>query len=139
MFRKIASLVYSAGAYVLFLGAFFYLIAFTNNLTPHSVSGEPSIPPLPAALVDIALITLFGFQHGIMARPGFKRRWTRIVPPHLERSTFVCVCGSPGYRHRQMLATDQGRSMERKRGRIRDRVCDLVTWIPGHSSGEFSH
>lgn len=89
MLRKIASLVYGAGAYVLFLGAFFYLIAFVNNVGPHSVSGEPSLPPVLAALVDIALITLFGFQHGIMARPGFKRRWTQIVPLHLERSTFV--------------------------------------------------
>ena len=89
MLRKIVSLVYGAGAYLLFLGAFLYLMAFAANVAPHSVSGTPSLPPLLAALVDVALITLFGLQHGIMARPGFKRWWTRFVPPHLERSTFV--------------------------------------------------
>jgi protein-S-isoprenylcysteine O-methyltransferase Ste14 len=89
MFRKTASLIYGAGAYVLFLGAFFYLIAFANNFAPHSISGNTSLPPLLAALVNTLLIALFGLQHGIMARPGFKRRWTRIIPPHLERSTFV--------------------------------------------------
>jgi protein-S-isoprenylcysteine O-methyltransferase Ste14 len=89
MLRKIASVVYGAGAYLLFLGAFLYLIAFGTNVARHSVSGAPSLPAFLAALVDIALITLFGLQHGIMARPEFKRRWTRLMPPHLERSTFV--------------------------------------------------
>jgi protein-S-isoprenylcysteine O-methyltransferase Ste14 len=94
MLRKIASLIYGAGAYLLFLGAFLYLITFATNLARHSVSGAPSLPPLWAALVDIALITLFGLQHGIMARPEFKRRWTRLVPPHLERSTFVWLAAA---------------------------------------------
>ncbi len=89
MLRKIASVVYGVAAYLLFLGSYLYLIAFTTNLTAHSVSGAPSLLPLSAALVDIALITLFGLQHGIMARPGFKRQLTRWVPAHLERSTFV--------------------------------------------------
>ena len=89
MTKKIASVIYGIGAYLLFLGVFLYLITFTTNVAPHSISGAPSLPPLLAALVDIALITLFGLQHGIMARPGFKLWWTRFVPPHLERSTFV--------------------------------------------------
>jgi protein-S-isoprenylcysteine O-methyltransferase Ste14 len=89
MLKKIVSSVYSVGAYLLFFGACAYLIAFTADVGPHSISGTPSLPPLPAALLDLALITLFGLQHAIMARPGFKRWWTRVVPPHLERSTFV--------------------------------------------------
>jgi protein-S-isoprenylcysteine O-methyltransferase Ste14 len=89
MLKKIAFVIYGAGAYLLFLGVFLYLMAFVMNVAPHSISGTPSLPPLAAALVDVALITLFGLQHGIMARPGFKRWWTRFVPPQLERSTFV--------------------------------------------------
>jgi len=89
MLKKIGFVAYGVGAYLLFLASFLYLMAFAINAAPHSVSGTPSLPPLPAALVDIALITLFGLQHGIMARPGFKRWWTQFVPPQLERSTFV--------------------------------------------------
>ena len=91
MLKKVASVIYAVAAYLLFLGAFLYLIAFANNMAPHSVSGAPSMPPLPAALIDVVLITLFGLQHGIMARPGFKRWWTQFVPQHLERSTFVLI------------------------------------------------
>ena len=84
MLKKTAAVVYGVGAYLLFLGSFLYLIAFETNVVPHSVSGTASLPPLLAALVDVALITLFGLQHGIMARPGFKRWWTTFVPPQLD-------------------------------------------------------
>jgi protein-S-isoprenylcysteine O-methyltransferase Ste14 len=94
MLKKIASLVYGVGAYLLFLGAFLYLIAFATNVAPNSVSGTPSLPPLLAALIDVELIALFGLQHSIMARPGFKNWWTRFVPPHLERSTFVWLAAA---------------------------------------------
>ncbi len=89
MLKKIASVAYAAGAYLLFLASYLYLIAFVTNVATHAVSGHATSSPLWAALVDIGLITLFGLQHGIMARPEFKRRWTQLVPPHLERSTFV--------------------------------------------------
>jgi methanethiol S-methyltransferase len=91
MLKKIASVIYGVGAYLLFLGAFLYLIAFEINAIPQSVSGVASLPPLPATLADVALITLFGLQHSIMARPAFKTWWTRVVPSHLERSTFVVI------------------------------------------------
>jgi len=89
--KRTLSLVYGAAAYVLFLGVFLYLVAFTLNLAPHSVSGAETMPPVAAILVDTALVALFGLQHSIMARAGFKRWWTRAVPTHLERSTYVMI------------------------------------------------
>lgn len=89
--KKVLSLMYGALAYVMFLGAFLYLIAFTVNAIPNSISGPASLPPLWAAAIDLGLITMFGLQHSLMARAGFKRVWTRIVPAHLERSTFVAI------------------------------------------------
>lgn len=89
--KKILSVGYGLTAYVLFLCAFLYLVAFSLNVAPRSISGPATRPPLAAVLIDLALITLFGLQHSVMARPAFKRWWTRFVPPHLERSTFVLI------------------------------------------------
>jgi protein-S-isoprenylcysteine O-methyltransferase Ste14 len=91
MIRKSASLLYATAAYSVFLGAFLYLIAFTFNVGPDRLSGPATLPAPLAALADLGLIALFGVQHSVMARPAFKRRWTRIVPAHLERSTFVLI------------------------------------------------
>ena len=89
--KKTLSVTYGVAAYVMFLGAFLYLIAFYTNLGPSPIAGPASLPPLAAGAIDIGLVTLFGLQHSFMARPAFKRRWTRIIPQHLERSTYVLI------------------------------------------------
>jgi len=89
--HKALSIAYGVLAYVLFLGAFLYLIAFSMNLGPNIVNGQATLPLFWAVLADVGLIALFGLQHSIMARPGFKRWWTQFVPKHLERSTFVLI------------------------------------------------
>jgi protein-S-isoprenylcysteine O-methyltransferase Ste14 len=89
--KKTLSVLYGVASYMLFLGAFLYLVAFMMNLTPRSVSGPVRMSPITAAAIDVALIALFGLQHSVMARPGFKQWWTRLVPKHVERSTFVLV------------------------------------------------
>ncbi len=76
--------------YFAFFGSFVYLVAFTAgiDLLPTHVDKGLAAPPLTAAIIDIALIALFGVQHSVMARPSFKARWTRIVPPAIERSLY---------------------------------------------------
>jgi len=86
----IVAVLYGAVAYMVFLGAFLYAIAFVGNL--HSAktidSGEAG-PLLPSLLIDVCLLGLFAVQHSVMARPEFKRVWTKIVPESVERATFV--------------------------------------------------
>lgn len=76
--------------YAAFFGSFVYLIGFVAalDLLPTHVDKGLSAPPLTAALIDVALIALFGLQHSVMARAGFKAAWTRIVSPGIERSIY---------------------------------------------------
>jgi protein-S-isoprenylcysteine O-methyltransferase Ste14 len=98
---RVLYLVYGAVAYILFLGTALYAIGFVENFhidlgagmrfVPRSLdSGDrPAASAGVALLVDIGLLLLFGLQHSGMARRGFKRLWTRVVPAPIERSTYV--------------------------------------------------
>ena len=85
------SLLFSIICYAVFFATFLYLIAFVGNFpVPKTVDLPPSsLAPVTAAVIDVALIALFGIQHSVMARPAFKRAWTKIVPPSVERSVYV--------------------------------------------------
>lgn len=84
-------LAVAAACYLIFFATFLYLIAFVGNLpvVPLTVDRGPDAAIATAAIVDLALIALFGVQHSVMARRGFKERWTRIVPEPIERSAYV--------------------------------------------------
>jgi protein-S-isoprenylcysteine O-methyltransferase Ste14 len=86
-------LAISLACYGLFLATFLYLVGFVGGFAalPRTVDFGPPAPLSVALAIDLALIALFGLQHSVMARPAFKRRWTRIVPPVLERSIYVLM------------------------------------------------
>jgi methanethiol S-methyltransferase len=92
---RVATLLFAMFCYAIFVATLLYLIVFVADFTfaVITVDSGPEAPPLAAAIIDIALIALFGLQHSVMARPGFKAWWTRIVPPPIERSVFV-LCAS---------------------------------------------
>jgi methanethiol S-methyltransferase len=92
---------YGVAAYLMFLLTFLYLIGFVVDAdfrvgNVHIVGksidrgglGDGSLT-VTAVVIDTALLALFAVQHSVMARQGFKRWWTRIVPSSAERSTYV--------------------------------------------------
>ena len=90
--NKIIAVAYGAVAYVLFLAAFTYCIGFLAGFAvPKNINSGTEVPLAESLLVNLGLLGLFAVQHTIMARPAFKGWFTRFVPIHLERSTFVAV------------------------------------------------
>jgi len=82
--------VYGLSVYALFLATFVYTIGFIANIiVPKSIDSGATGSRWTSIAVNALLLGLFAIQHAIMARPWFKARWTRIIPPAVERSTFV--------------------------------------------------
>ncbi|MGI8610913.1 MAG: methanethiol S-methyltransferase [Sphingomicrobium sp.] len=90
---RTVTLVFAFFAYAVFFATFLYLICFVGDIpfAGTTVDRGPDAPVAAALVIDIVLIALFGIQHSVMARQGFKRAWTRIVPPPAERSVYVLI------------------------------------------------
>jgi protein-S-isoprenylcysteine O-methyltransferase Ste14 len=90
--KRYSTVAYGAAAYLLFLAAFLYLVAFVANLwVPRTVDHGITSTLGEAIVVNVLLVGAFGIQHSVMARPAFKAWWTRFVPPPIERSTYVVL------------------------------------------------
>ena len=88
---RILAFLYGVACYGLFFLTFLYAVGFLGDFgVPRTVdAGGPTEPTGLALAVDVALLGLFGLQHSVMARQGFKKVWTKFVPAPVERSTYV--------------------------------------------------
>ncbi len=92
MIKKLSILAYGLVSYLLFVAVFGYTILFIGNIgVSPSLDAVADGNLLYALLVDLGLLGLFAVQHSVMARPAFKRWFTKIIPEPMERSTYVLL------------------------------------------------
>jgi len=84
---------YSLLAYGIGMASIAWLVACLAGWLPLGSSPWQTASATLAVSVNLALLILFGLQHSIMARRGFKQRWTRLIPHAAERSTYVLTSG----------------------------------------------
>ena len=92
MFKRLSIFLFGVVSYAIFFGTFLYAVGFIGNFgVPRTLDSVASASFGSALLIDLGLLGLFAIQHSVMARPAFKRWFTRLVPVSAERSTYVLL------------------------------------------------
>jgi protein-S-isoprenylcysteine O-methyltransferase Ste14 len=90
MVKRALIFIYGIACYAVFFATFLYALGFVGNIgVPRAIDGAPATDLTTALLVDLGLLGVFALQHSVMARPVFKRWFTRWIAESAERSTYV--------------------------------------------------
>jgi protein-S-isoprenylcysteine O-methyltransferase Ste14 len=90
--KKSIILLYGILAYFVFLIAFVYAIGFVGNIiVPKSIDSGAETTLFSSIFINIVLLSVFALQHSIMARPAFKKWFTTVISPAMERSTYILL------------------------------------------------
>jgi methanethiol S-methyltransferase len=90
--KRLLILSFGIISYAVFFATFLYAIGFIGNFwVPKSIDSAHTGSVSGALAVDLGLLGLFALQHSVMARPAFKRWWTRRIPVSAERSTYTLL------------------------------------------------
>lgn len=90
--NRILGFIYGVVVYLFFFVTFLYAIGFVAGVgVPKTIDNGPTTPVVMAVVINLVLMSIFAIQHSVMARPQFKRLWTKIIPTPIERSTYVLL------------------------------------------------
>ena len=100
---RVLALIYGSLCYIVCLVTLLYAICFVGNITPIEIGGTNWVPRtidvaastvasgVMGWILNLILLSAFALQHSVMARPSFKKVWTKVVPKAVERSTYVLL------------------------------------------------
>ena len=92
---RLVIFIYGLFSYAVGLGGLVWFALFVGSweFLPRHIDSDIPGPLSSALLINVGLLAIFVLQHSIMARLTFKSRWTKIIPPATERSTYLLLSG----------------------------------------------